>query len=337
MSLPRIVVLDGATLDPGDNPWTDLAELGEVVVHGHSEPGEVVPRAAAATVVVTNKAPITADVFAALPELRFVAVTATGVNVVDLDAARARGIPVSNVPVYGTDSVAQHVIGLLLELAIGIGEHAEAVREGEWTRTRDFSFWRRPLVELAGLTLGVVGFGRIGRRVGELANAFGMRVIATPPRNGAGHAPDWPGFAWRSTAEVFRESDVVSLHCALGPNNQRFVDRELLGTMKRTAWLINTARGGLVDEAALAEALAAGTIAGAGLDVVSVEPMRPDNPLIGAPRCIVTPHNAWATLAARRRLMETTVENVRAFLAGSPVNVVGGSASPTGSKPHSSG
>ncbi|MFM8409021.1 MAG: D-2-hydroxyacid dehydrogenase, partial [Alphaproteobacteria bacterium] len=315
--------VEGATLDPGDNPWDRLAALGELVVHGHSAPEEIVSRAAGAAVVVTNKAPITAEVISALPDLRFVAVTATGVNVVDLAAARARGIPVSNVPVYGTDSVAQHTIGLLLELAIGIGEHAGAVRDGDWLRARDFSFWRRPLVEIAGLTLGIVGFGRIGRRVGELANAFGMRVLATPPRAGAGEAPAWPGFAWRDVGAIFREADVVSLHCALGPDNQRFVDRALLGTMKPTAWLLNTARGGLVDEEALAEALAAGTIAGAGLDVVSVEPMRADNPLLRAPRCIVTPHNAWATLAARKRLMETTVENVRAFLAGRPVNLVG--------------
>lgn len=323
MSSGRIVVLDGATLDPGDNPWDALASLGELVVHRHSSAHEIVPRAGGAAVVVTNKAPITADVVAALPELRFVAVTATGVNVVDLAAARARGIPVSNVPVYGTDSVAQHTIGLLLELAIGVGEHSRGVREGEWLGARDFSFWHRPLVELAGLTMGIVGFGRIGRRVGELANAFGMRVIASMPRGGPRETPAWPGFAWRSVAEVFREADVVSLHCPLGPDNERFVDRALLSTMKSTAWFLNTARGGLVDESALAEALAAGTIAGAGLDVVSVEPMRADNPLLGAPRCIVTPHNAWATLAARRRLMETTVKNVRAFLAGRPVNVVG--------------
>jgi len=322
MSAARIVVLDGATLDPGDNPWNGLGALGDLSVHAHSGPGEIVARAAGATVVVTNKAPVTAEVVAALPDLRFVAVTATGVNVVDLAATRASGIVVSNVPVYGTDSVAQHTIGLLLELAIGIGEHARAVREGEWVRARDFSFWKRPLVEIAGLTLGIVGFGRIGRRVGELANAFGMRVIATPPRGG-GVAPGWAGFAWRRVDEVFREADVVSLHCALGPGTERFVDRALLATMKPTAWLLNTARGGLVDEQALADALAAGVIAGAGLDVVSIEPMRPDNPLLGAPRCIITPHNAWATLAARRRLMETTVENVRAFLAGRPVNVVG--------------
>lgn len=323
MSRPRIVVLDGATLDPGDNPFTGLAALGDLEVHGHSTPGEVVPRSRGASVVVTNKVPISGEVLNALPGLRLVAVTATGVNVVDLAAARSRGVAVSNVPVYGTDSVAQHAIGLLLELAIGIGEHARAVNEGEWTRARDFSFWRRPLVEIAGLTIGIVGFGRIGRRVGELANAFGMRVIATPHRSGPGDAPPWPGFAWRSVAEIFREADVVSLHCALGPDNERFVDRALLGTMKPTAWLLNTARGGLVDEAALAAALAEGTIAGAGLDVVAVEPMRADNPLLCAPRCIVTPHNAWATLAARRRLMETTVENVKSFLEGHPVNVVG--------------
>ncbi len=323
MKARRIVVLDGATLDPGDNPWAGLASLGELRVHGHSQPGEIVPRASGAAVVVTNKASLTAEVVESLVDLRFVAVTATGVNVVDLAATSRRGIPVSNVPEYGTDSVAQHTIGLLLELAIGIGEHGAAVQRGDWVRSRDFCFWRRPLVELAGLTFGIVGFGRIGRRVGELAHALGMRVIATPHRAGAGPVPPWTGFAWRTVGEVFREADVVSLHCALGADNQRFVDRELLATMKPGAWLLNTARGGLVDESALAEALAAGTIAGAGLDVVASEPMAPDSPLLAAPRCLVTPHNAWATLAARRRLMQTTVANVRAFFDGTPINVVG--------------
>lgn len=319
----RIVVLDGATLNPGDNPWDGLACLGELVVHESSAPAEIPPRAAGADVVVVNKAALDAATIERLPRLRFVAVTATGVNVVDLAAARRRGIPVSNVPEYGTDSVAQHAIALLLELCVGVGEHAAAVRGGEWTRARDFSFWHRPLVELAGLTMGIVGFGRIGRRVGELAHALGMAVLAVPPRAGGGAPPPWQPFAWRDLAGLFRESDVVSLHCALGADNERFVNDALLRTMKPTAYLLNTARGGLVDEPALARALAEGRLGGAGLDVVSREPMAADNPLLGAPRCVITPHNAWATLAARRRLMATTVENVRAFLAGAPVNVVG--------------
>lgn len=318
----RIVVLDGATLNPGDNPWDGLAALGDLVVHEWTAPEDLVGRAAGAAVLVVNKAHLAAAAIDRLPELRFVAVTATGVNVVDLEAARRRGILVSNVPEYGTDSVAQHAIALLLELCVGVGEHSAAVRAGDWTRSRDFSFWRRPLIELAGLTMGIVGFGRIGRRVGDLAHALGMRVLAVPRRTGLRDAPPWGPFEWRDLPALFRESDVVSLHCALGPDNERFVDEALLRTMKPGAYLLNTSRGPLVDEPALARALHEGWIAGAGLDVVAREPMAADNPLRGAPHCIITPHNAWATVAARRRLMATTVENVRAFLAGAPVNVV---------------
>lgn len=320
----RIVVLDGHTLNPGDNPWDELATLGELEVYERSAPVEVVPRARGAEIVLTNKTVLDAAALAALPELRFVAVLATGYNVVDVAAARARGIVVANVPEYGTDSVAQHVLALLLELASGVGEHDAAVHAGEWQRCPDFSFWRRPLVELAGLTFGIVGFGRIGRRVGELANALGMRVIASG-RSGAAYAgdPSWPGFARQPVEVLFAASDAVSLHCPLTADNVRFVNAALLARMRPSAFLINTARGGLVDESALAAALARGELAGAGLDVVSEEPIRDDNPLLAAPRCILTPHLAWATLAARRRLMAIAVANVRAWLAGAPINVVG--------------
>lgn len=319
----KIVVLDGHTLNPGDNPWDELAALGELTVHVRSTPDEVVPRARGAEVVLTNKTVLDAAALAALPELRFVAVLATGYNVVDVAAARARGVRVANVPEYGTDSVAQHVLALLLELAHGVGEHDAAVHAGEWQRCPDFSFWHRPPLELAGLTMGVVGFGRIGRRVGELANALGMRVLASGrPGASNGASPPWPGFAWRGVDELFTESDVVSLHCPLTADNAGFVGDVLLARMKRTAYLINTARGPLIDEPALARALVEGRIAGAALDVVSVEPIRPDNPLLRAPRCILTPHLAWASLAARRRLMATAVANVRNYLAGTPTNLV---------------
>ena len=318
----RIVVLDGATLNPGDNPWDALAALGELTVHARSAHGEIVPRARGAEVVLTNKTMLDAAILAALPELRFVAVLATGYNVVDVDAARARGVRVANVPEYGTDSVAQHVLALLLELAHGVGEHDAAVHAGEWQRCPDFSFWHRPPLELAGLRMGIVGFGRIGRRVAELAHALGMLVRASGRPGAARDDAPFAGFAWRSTDELFAESDVVSLHCPLTADNARFVDAALLARMKPSALLINTARGGLVDEAALAHALAAGRIAGAALDVVSEEPIRASNPLLAAPRCILTPHLAWASLAARSRLMATTVANVRAYLAGSPINLV---------------
>jgi glycerate dehydrogenase len=323
MSHRRIVVLDGHTLDPGDNPWDGLAALGELTVHERSRDDEVVARARGAEIVVTNKAPLDAAALAELPELRFVAVTATGYDIVDVAAARSRGIAVATVPEYGTDSVAQHVIALLLELANTVGEHAEAVRDGEWVRSPDFAFWHRCPIELAGLTFGIIGFGRIGRRVGVLANALGMRVVASGGRQSHGAPPPpFQPFAWRTTAEVFAEADVVSLHCPLVADNERFVNRELLATMKPTAFLLNAARGGLVDEPALADALHRGVIAGAGLDVVTHEPMDADNPLRTAPRCFITPHIAWASLAARRRLMQTTVDNVRAYLAGTPINVV---------------
>lgn len=321
----RIVVLDGFTVNPGDNPWDELAQLGELEVHDRSADDEVSERARGAPIVLTNKTQLGADVLARLPGLRFVSVLATGYNVVDVVAARELGVLVANVPEYGTDSVAQHAIALLLELCQRVGEHDAAVRAGEWERSPDFCFWHQPPIELARLTMGVVGFGRIGRRVAELAHAFGMRVIASHGGRGPAPrpAPPWAPFAWRSTREVFAEADAVSLHCPLGPDNERFVNAALLRVMKRTALLVNTARGALVDEAALAAALGAGEIAGAALDVVADEPMRGDNPLLGTRNCILTPHMAWGSLAARRRLVATTVENVRAFLAGRPINLVG--------------
>jgi glycerate dehydrogenase len=318
---PRLVVLDGYTLNPGDNPWDELAAIADFAVYDRTPPSEIVARAHDAEIVLTNKTHLSAATLAELPRLRFVAVLATGVNVVDVAAARARGIVVSNVPEYGTDSVAQHVAALLLELCHQVGAHDAAVHAGEWQRSIDFCFWKSPPVELAGLTMGIVGFGRIGRRVGELAHAFGMRVIA--PRRGTAAEPGYEPFAWCDMPDLFRESDVVSLHCPLTPETAGLVNDSRLGSMKPTAFLINAARGGLVDERALAEALDAGRIAGAAVDVASSEPIAGGNPLLRAPRCIITPHMAWGSLAARRRLMATTVANVKAFLAGRPQNLVG--------------
>ena len=316
----NIVVLDGFTLNPGDNPWTALAQLGHLTVYERTAPEEVVGRATPADVVLTNKTPLTAATLARLPRLRFISVLATGYNIVDVAAARHRNIAVANVPEYGTDSVAQHVFALLLELCHHVAVHDTAVKAGEWTVAADFCFWKSPPLELAGLTMGIVGFGRIGRRVGELAHAFGMRVLAvTPSRRGD---PNYHPFAWASLPEVFAQADVVSLHCSLTDDNASFVNRGLLQRMKPSAFFINTARGGLVDEAALAGALQDGVLAGAAVDVVSTEPMRFDNPLLRARTCIITPHMAWGSLAARRRLMETTVQNVQAFLTGGAINVV---------------
>jgi len=317
----KIVVLDGYTLNPGDNPWDALARLGDLRVYDRTSPEAIVERAHDADIVLTNKTPLTAGTLAQLPRLRFIAVLATGHNVVDSAAARTRGTTVSNVPEYGTDSVAQHVFALLLELCHHVGLHDAAVQAGEWTRAVDFCFWKTTPIELTGLTMGIVGFGRIGRRVGTLAHAFGMSVIAAggTRRDNPSYLP----FAWTTIPELFARADVISLHCPLTADNAGFVNRDLLRRAKPSALLINVARGGLVDEAALAEALNAGCVAGAAVDVVSVEPMRAENPLRGARNCIITPHIAWASLAARRRLMATTVKNVEAFIAGQPINVVG--------------
>jgi glycerate dehydrogenase len=316
----RIVALDGYTLNPGDNPWQELAELGELMVYDRTPAELILPRAREADVLLVNKVPLTAATLLQLPRLRFVSVLATGYNMIDVAAARQRGVAVANVPEYGTDSVAQHVFALLLELCQRVSMHHSLVTAGEWITAPDFCFWRAPPIELAGLVMGIVGFGRIGRRVGTIAHAFGMAVIAADPL--ASFEPEYQPFTRADIPAVFAAADVVSLHCPLTDGNANFVDRKLLGCMKASAFFINTARGQLVDEQALADALHGGRLAGAGLDVLTVEPMRPDNPLLHAPNCIITPHLAWASLAARRRLMAATVANVEAFLSGRPINVV---------------
>jgi glycerate dehydrogenase len=316
----RIVVLDGYTLNPGDNPWDELAKLGELAVYDRTPSELILARASDADVLLVNKVPLTAGTLAQFPRLRFVSVLATGYNIVDVMAARQRGVVVSNVPEYGTDSVAQHVFALLLELCHRVSAHHRSVIAGEWATAPDFCFWKTPPIELCGLSMGIIGFGRIGRRVGQIAHAFGMAVIAADPLAGA--APGYQPFTWADIPTVFATADVVSLHCPLTDTNAHFVDRQLLSRMKASAFLINTARGQVVDEQALANALNAGRLAGAGLDVVEAEPMRADNPLLRARNCIITPHMAWASLAARQRLMAATVANVKAFLSGDPMNVV---------------
>lgn len=315
----RIVVLDGYTLNPGDNPWDPIARLGDLVVFDRTPPQLVVERARDAEIVLTNKTPLTASTLARLPILRFIGVLATGYDVVDVSAARARGVVVSNVPEYSTNNVAQHTFALLLELCHRVGLHDNAVHAGCWAACPDFSFWLQAPIELDGLTLGVVGYGRIGQRVARIADALGMRVIATGPRQPAALPPP---VRWVTLPDLFRQADVVTLHCPLTPENERFVNSELLSLMKPHAFLINTARGKLIDEDALAHALRSGHLAGAAVDVVSEEPIRADNPLLSAPNCIITPHIGWASLAARQRLMQIAAENIRAFLEGRPVNVV---------------
>jgi glycerate dehydrogenase len=315
----KLVVLDGYTLNPGDLSWDALKALIPCEVHPRTAPGDVLARAADAELVLTNKVVLDRAAIAALPRLRYIGVLATGYNVVDVAAARERGIVVTNVPEYGTRSVAQMVFALLLELCHHTGAHSEAVRAGRWTRSPDFSFWDSPLVELDGRTLGIVGLGRIGKTVASLGQAFGMRVMTFQHR--PKEAP--PGIRVTGNLdELFRESDVLTLHCPLTPETTGMVKASSLALMKKSAYLINTGRGPLVEEQDLADALNGGRIAGAGLDVLSKEPPAADNPLLSAKNCIITPHCAWATHAARRRLMETVVENARAFLAGVPRNIV---------------
>lgn len=316
----KIVILDGYTINPGDNPWTPVEALGECTIHDRTPAELVLERAKEAEVILTSKVKLTGAVLEQLPKLRYVSLLATGYNNVDVAAAAKRGIPVSNVPAYSTESVVQTAFALLLELTTRVGLHDAAVKNGEWSRCPDHSFWKGSLVELDGLTIGIVGYGTIGRAVARVAAAFGMKVIAHAPRIPADPGPTQVKFV--SLEELFATSDVVSLNCPQTPENTGFVNASLLARMKPSALFINVARGGLVNEADLADALSRGVIAGAGLDVVAVEPMRADNPLLTAANCIFTPHIAWASLAARKRLMGIVAANIAAFKAGAPLNLV---------------
>jgi len=316
----QIVVLDGYTLNPGDLCWDELKALGATTIYDRSAAGETVTRAKEAEIVLTNKAVLSREVLAQLPKLKYIGVLATGYNVVDVEAARERGILVSPVPTYGTASVAQMVFAHLLNLTQRVAHHAQTVAEGRWSKSADWCYWDYPLVELAGQTMGIVGFGRIGQATARIALALGMSVLAYDAQ---AIAP-MDGVAGADLETLFRESDVVSLHCPLTPKTERLINRDRLALMRPSALLINTSRGGLVDEPALADALNRGQIAGAGLDVLSSEPPRPDNPLRTAKNCFITPHIAWATRTARQRLLSIVVHNLRTYLAGQPENVVNG-------------
>lgn len=316
----KLVVLDGYAVNPGDNPWTVLESFGDCCVYDFTPADMVIERCRNAEIVLTNKCRLTGEIIAALPDLRFIAVLATGYNNVDVDAAAKLGIPVANIPAYSTESVAQTAFALLLELVTGVGIHDTAVKAGEWIKSRDYSFCKKPIVELHGLTIGIVGYGNIGRAVARIASAFGMKVLVHTPRIPAGMDAQQVSFV--PLEQLFSTADVVSLNCPQTPENTEFVNAALIGRMKPTAYLINVARGGLVNEADLADALNRGILAGAGLDVVAVEPMLADNPLLTAANCIITPHIAWASIAARRRMMTIVCGNIVAFMNGSPINVV---------------
>lgn len=317
----KIVVLDGRTLNDDPRAWSGLEPFGEVSHHPVTAPEDVIERSAGADVLIVNKCPIREATLAKLPDLKFIAVTATGFDCVDVAAAKDRGVVVSNVRGYSTDSVAQLTFALLLELTLQVGVHSRAVFAGEWSSQPDFSIRKTPLVELAGKTMGIVGLGQIGRKVAGIAEAFGMPVIAHRP---SGRTPD-PSDPIPAVGldELFERAEVISLHCPLTPATEGMVNADRLKRARPTAYLLNTGRGALIVEQDLADALNAGTIAGAAVDVVTREPIAPDNPLLKAKNCVITPHIAWATGEARERLMEATVANVAAFAAGRPTNVVG--------------
>lgn len=318
--MAKIVVLDGYTLNPGDNPWDDLAQTGELEVYDRTPENKIVERARDAEIVLTNKTPLSAETIAELPKLQFIVMLATGYDKVDIRAAGERGIPVANAPGYSTSSVAQFTFSLLLELYNRVCLHDAAVKAGEWSESKDWCFTKSTQVELAGKTMGIIGFGDIGHRVGEIANAFGMSVFVYNPR--PKREPGYRPFGFGTLEQVFSKSDVITLHCPLTPDNQGLVDARLLGLMRPEAVLINTARGQLINEADLAEALNTGKIAGAALDVLTQEPIPADHRFLSTKNIVLTPHIAWASKSARRRLMRMTVETVRMFLRGRPTHVV---------------
>lgn len=323
----KIVVLDGYTLNPGDLTWDDLKTLGPCQIYERTPTDQVLHRAAEAEILLTNKAAITREHIRNLSNLKYIGILATGTNIVDLAAARERGVAVTNVPAYGTRSVAQTTIALLLELTQHVGLHSDSVHQGRWTSNPDWCYWERPLIELDGLTMGIVGLGRIGTAVARIAAALGMNVIASGRASSRDavtteYSPPLAAIKRVDLETLFRQSDVVSLHCPLTPETKHLINAQRLSWMRPSAFLLNTSRGQLVDENALAAALNSGQLAGAGLDVLSEEPPHANNPLLTAKNCLITPHLAWATKAARSRLMQAAVQNVRAFLGGKPKNVV---------------
>ncbi len=316
----KIVVLDGFTLNPGDLTWDTLHALGDVVIYDRTSPEEILERSLDAEILLTNKTPLRAEVISQLKSLKYIGVLATGYNIVDIEAAKNQGIFVSNVPAYSTDSVVQLTFALILELTLHVQKHSDAVRDGKWANSKDFCFWDFPLIELAGKTIGIIGFGTIGQKVADVATAFGMKVIANSRRpTGQSHRKN---FHWESISTLLEESDFVSIHCPLTSETQGLINRENLQKMKSSAFLINTSRGPIIVDEDLAEALNNNTIAGAGIDVLSVEPPQKNNPLFTAQNCIITPHIAWATKEARTRLLAIALENISAYQSGNPKNVV---------------
>ena len=316
----KIVILDGYTLNPGDLSWDGLKKIGDVTMYDRTPTDKIIERAISAEIVYTNKTPLNKDVLNQLPALKFIGVLATGYNIVDTEAAKENGVIVTNVPGYGTDSVAQMVFALLLELCQHVQYHSDTVRQGKWAQSADFCYWDYPLVELSGKTMGIIGLGNIGSKVADIATAFGMNIIGNDTFKA--DQPHRKNFKWMDVNQLLEESDVVTIHCPLFPETKGLINKDRLQLMKKTAFLLNTSRGPVIVDEDLAEALNNGTIAGAGMDVLSVEPPSKDNPLFSAKNCIITPHIAWATKEARARLMDIAVNNLVAFINGKPVHVV---------------
>lgn len=317
----KIVVLDGYTENPGDLSWEGFEKLGELTVYDRTtDHSSIVERIGNAEAVYTNKIPITRETIAACSNLKFIGVLATGYNIIDTQAACESGITVSNIPSYGTDAVAQYAIALLLELCHHIGEHSQCVKNGEWTSNEDWCFWKHPLIELAGKNIGIIGFGRIGQGTARIAQALGMKVLAYDTGRREELESDTCRFV--SLDELFAESDVISLHCPLFPSTQGLINKENISKMKDGVMIINNSRGPLIVETDLRDALNCGKVAGVAVDVVSTEPIQMDNPLLTAKNCIITPHIAWAPKESRQRLMNIAVSNLKAFISGSPENVV---------------
>ncbi len=315
----KIVILDGYTENPGDLSWNELEELGELIVCERTPTDKIVERIGDADAVYTNKTPISRETLDKCPNVKFIGILATGYNVVDVAAAKEKGIPVCNIPTYGTEAVGQFAIALLLEICHHVGHHNEAVHEGRWEQNDDWCFWDYPLIELARKTIGIIGFGRIGQATGRIAKALGMKVIAYdshPSESGKSIAD------YVSLEELFAQSDVIALHCPLFPETEGIVNKANIAKMKAGVIILNNSRGPLIAEQDLADALNSGKVYAAGLDVVSTEPIRGDNPLLTAKNCIITPHISWAPKESRQRLMDIAVDNLRQFLAGKPVNVV---------------
>lgn len=317
----KIVVLDGYTENPGDLSWEGMERLGQLTVYDRTTDHSIIAeRIGDAEIVYTNKTPLSADVIKTCPNLKFIGVLATGYNVIDIEAAKAAGIPVCNIPTYGTDAVAQYTIALMLELCHHIGEHSDSVKNGEWSNIEDWCFWKHPLIELAGKSIGIAGFGRIGQRTAQIAQALGMKILAYDDYKNLDLENE--NCRYVELDELLSESDVISLHCPLFPSTQGIINKDSIAKMKDGVMIINTSRGGLIVEEDLKDALNSGKVGGAAVDVVSSEPIATDNPLLSAKNMIITPHIAWAPRESRQRLMNIAVNNLQAFLDGNPVNVV---------------